>query len=126
MLRPASLLFLVLALAGQPLRQAEAASDFARVLAHLLEADGTVEIPDGGVGDDAWEAVLKAESGQASAPEWCRCVTDLWASAPGLPTPAILTPFSPGRFPPLGRHERVPWPPTRAGQRQAWLQLLQV
>jgi hypothetical protein len=54
------LLCLTAAVSGTPLRQVEAASDLARSLAELGE--GHVEGIDGGVGDDAEVAVLKAES----------------------------------------------------------------
>ena len=54
-------LCLIAASSGTPLRQAEAASDFARSLAELGE--GHVETIDGGVGDDAEIAVMKAGSG---------------------------------------------------------------
>jgi hypothetical protein len=123
--RPVPLLFLVLALTGQPLRQAEAASDFARSLAHLLAATSTIEIPDGGVGDDSGVAVMKAETNHAAS-AWFDCLGDLWATAPSLSASFVLTAFSLGRSPSLGQEEGPPWLPMRAGQRQAWLQLLLV
>jgi len=53
------LLCLIAALSGTPLRQAEAASDFARSLGELRQ--GTLfETIDGGVGDDQEESILKA------------------------------------------------------------------
>ena len=124
MLRSVALLFLVLALTGQPLRQAEAASDFARSLAHLLAASSTIEIPDGGVGDDSGVAVMKAEVGHATASAWS--LGDFWATVPNLSASFVLTSSSLGRSPSLGRQQGPPWLPTRAGQRQAWLQLLLV
>jgi hypothetical protein len=124
--RPVAVLFLVLALTGQPLRQAEAASDFARSLAHLFAAGSTIEIPDGGVGDDSGEAVMKAEVGHAAASARSHCLGDFWATAPSLSASFVLTSFSLGRSPSLGRQQGPPWLPTRAGQRQAWLQLLLV
>jgi hypothetical protein len=53
------LLCLIAALAGSPLRQAEAAGDLARSLAELDGGD-VIEELDGGVGDDAGETVLNA------------------------------------------------------------------
>lgn len=123
MQRPVALLFLVLALTGQPLRQAEAASDFARALAHLLAASNTIEIPDGGVGDDSGVAVMKAESGYAPALAWSLLLGDLWASDHSLSGFFVLALSSPGVVTSRGRQEQVPWLPTRASQRQAWLQL---
>lgn len=53
------LLCLIAALAGSPLRQAEAAGDLARSLAELDGGD-VIETIDGGVGDDAGESILAA------------------------------------------------------------------
>jgi hypothetical protein len=120
-----SLSFLVLSLAGQPLRQAEAAGDLTRILAHFADADGELEVPDGGVGDDSGVAVMEAEMGHAAS-AWCVSPGDLWAPPHRL-SPSSLTPSStPGLAAVRGRPGQVPWLPTRAGQRQAWLQLLQV
>jgi hypothetical protein len=52
------LLCLIAAMAGTPLRQAEAAGDLARSLAELDGGDVVEEI-DGGVGDDSGETILK-------------------------------------------------------------------
>jgi hypothetical protein len=52
------LLCLIAALAGTPLRQAEAAGDLARSLAEL-DGGGPVEEIDGGVGDDSGETILR-------------------------------------------------------------------
>jgi len=58
--RPTMLLLcLIAALAGSPLRQAEAAGDLARSLAELDGGD-VIEAIDGGVGDDAGESILTA------------------------------------------------------------------
>jgi hypothetical protein len=121
--RPVGLLFLVLALAGQPLRHAEAASDLARSLAHLAAGD-TIEVPDGGVGDDSGVAVVKAETGHASASTRCPSWDDLRAPADGLsPLPILaFAPPRPGRS--RGQRGHVAWLPRGASQRQAWLQLL--
>jgi hypothetical protein len=51
-------LCLIAALAGTPLRQAEAAHDFARDMADFDEGPDIDEI-DGGVGDDSGAAILK-------------------------------------------------------------------
>jgi hypothetical protein len=69
MWRPTMLLLcLIAALAGTPLRQAEAAGDLARSLAEL-EGGGVVEEIDGGVGDDAGETIVRAgdDSGSSQA-----------------------------------------------------------
>lgn len=60
MRRPMFLLSLIAALAGTPLRLAEAAHDIACALAES-GGDGVIEIPDGGVGDDS-DATIKAET----------------------------------------------------------------
>lgn len=121
--RPVALLFLTLALTGQPLRQAEAAGDFARSLAHLLAACDTIEVPDGGVGDDPGVAVMKAETGYAAASAWFPLLGDLWASDHSLFASFVFALPSPGLFTSRGRQERVAWLPTRGSRCQAWLQL---
>jgi hypothetical protein len=55
------LLCLIAALSGTPLRQAEAADDFARSIGEPGHAD-VIETIDGGVGDDIEVAVLTAGS----------------------------------------------------------------
>ncbi len=115
MSRSTMLLFcLVAALSGTPLRQAEAASDFARSRAEL--GQDHVETIDGGVGDDAEVAVLKdggdTSAFQASIP---------LATAEGLLAPLLPLMFSPG----LGR--RCPSGPAvtlspGSALRHAWLQ----
>ena len=59
MRRLTALLCLMLSLVGTPLRLAEAADDFARSLAELADAVRIEEV-DGGVGDEAELATLKA------------------------------------------------------------------
>jgi hypothetical protein len=56
-----SMLFLCLiaALSGTPLRQAEAADDFARSTGELGQGD-VIQTIDGGVGDDTEASILKA------------------------------------------------------------------
>lgn len=53
------LLCLIAALSGTPLRQAEAADDFARSISELGQGDA-IETIDGGVGDDIEASILKA------------------------------------------------------------------
>jgi hypothetical protein len=60
------LLSLIAALAGTPMRLAEAADDIACSLAELGCGD-VIEIPDGGVGDDP-EAAIRADIGHITAP----------------------------------------------------------
>jgi hypothetical protein len=109
------LLCLISALSGTPLRQAEAASDFARSLAGLRE--GHVEVIDGGVGDDVEVAVLKSGSDTQA----------LRAMTPLTTAEGFLTPYLPAAWslPGLGqRHpfDRAATPPTASIRRQAWLQ----
>jgi hypothetical protein len=69
------LICLVAALSGTPLRQAEAASDFARSVGEIGE--NGIEAPDGGVGDDS-DVAIKAE------------ITDLLVSGISVSFPDIL------------------------------------
>jgi hypothetical protein len=78
------LLCLIAALSGTPLRQAEAASDFARSRDEL--GQDHIEMIDGGVGDDAEVAVLKDGSGAASLQAVMPTTT-----AEGLLTPLLLS-----------------------------------
>jgi len=82
------LLCLIAALSGTPLRQAEAASDFARSRAEL--GQDYVETIDGSVGDDAEVAVLK-DGGDTSS---FQAIIPL-AMAEGLLTPLVPLMFSP-------------------------------
>jgi hypothetical protein len=81
------LLSLIAALAGTPMRLAEAADDIACSLAEL-GGGGVVEIPDGGVGDDP-EAAIKTAVGH---------VTASFADADGLSSCPILDPPAPPRL----------------------------
>jgi hypothetical protein len=83
------LLSLIAALAGTPLRQAEAASDFARKLGDIERSPG-IEMIDGGVGDDSGATILK--SGRATTSPWAatlrlaaHAVLPLRLSVPSLP-----------------------------------------
>lgn len=124
--RPVALLFLILALTGQPLRQAEAASDFSRILGHLLAANITIETPDGGVGDDSGVAVMKADTSHTASSTWSHDQSDLWAFSDSVSSFLLRVSSSPGLCLAPCWQEHVPWLPMRASQRQAWLQLLQV
>jgi hypothetical protein len=75
------LLCLIAALSATPLRQAEAAGDFARSRAELGEDH--VEMVDGGVGDDADVGVVKAESDGPSS----RAMTSLTTTESFLTSP---------------------------------------
>lgn len=60
MWRPSmSLMCLIAALSGTPLRQAEAVHDFSHAIAEAGIGD-VVDEPDGGVGDDAGDTILSA------------------------------------------------------------------
>jgi hypothetical protein len=85
--RPMVLLSLIAALAGTPMRLAEAANDIACSLAEL-GGGGVVEIPDGGVGDDP-EAAIKAD---------VRHIPLTIADTDGLSGCLILTPPAPPRI----------------------------
>jgi hypothetical protein len=109
------LMCLIAALSGTPLRQAEAASDFARSLADRAD-DPCIETIDGGVGDDSGDTILNV-----------RC--DLDSSGAMIPvamadvflSPRLATVSCPG-----DGHEPPPdWVATlSAGSRRehAWLQ----
>jgi hypothetical protein len=105
---------LIAALSGTPLRQAEAASDFARSLAELGEGQ-VIEMLDGGVGDDSGATILEA-GGDTTSPQ-----STMPPAADGLLTPPPLDPCSPE----LGRRRGAAWaapPPTGFLRRHAWLQ----
>lgn len=109
------LLCLIAALSGTPLRQAEAASDFACSLAELGEDH--VEVIDGGVGDDANIAVMKAASESYSF----RAMMPL-ATGEGFLGPLLTAgPSSPG----LGccrPMDGAAMFPAGSGRRHAWIQ----
>ena len=116
MRRLTALLCLMLSLVGTPLRLAEAADDFARSLAELADAV-RIEQVDGGVGDEAELATLKAaeplaESSPASIVPW---------GEPHFAAP--LDSFRPAPTssgsPPGGMH----WRAATAGRWHAWFQV---
>jgi hypothetical protein len=104
------LLSLVAALTGTPLRQAEAAHDFACAIADRLGGDDIKEI-DGGVGDDYETAVHRAPSGA----RWILSVGE------ALPAPLIPRPILRDAFPDLPGDAIGDSPPPRA-RRLALLQ----
>ncbi|MHC5540106.1 hypothetical protein ACYOEI_17950 [Singulisphaera rosea] len=113
MSRLAALLCLIAAISGTPLRQAEAASDFARNAAESVQDDG-LESPDGGVGDDSGDS-LQGGSQASLAFDQIPVVDGL------LPPPGCAgLPLSPQEFSGLKVH--VWWPPKPPTLRHAWLQ----
>src|SRR5690349_10380958 len=88
MSRIAALLSLIAALTGMPLRQAEAAADLSRSLVELLQS-ASLEIPDGGVGDDSGDACL-------SGSYVCIIVNPFTFAGPLIPPPVLAAPpFTP-------------------------------
>jgi hypothetical protein len=112
------LLCLIAALSGTPLRQAEAASDFARSHSELGQGYA-IELIDGGVGDDSGETILKA--GGDTHP--------LQAPILSATADTFLTLFLPDSSLPNGtdrrRADRWASLPTGSAQRHAWLQCFQ-
>lgn len=121
MQRPAALICLTLALAGQPLRQAEAASDYARMLSHLLAPGGAIEVPDGGVGDDSGVATLKVGTCHAAAPAWSPA-GDPRGALGGLTLFLNLAPPAPNPILSGRQSEAGAWLPLGGSRRHAWLQ----
>ena len=114
MLRIAALLSLFVAFTGTPLRQAEAAADFARSLAEALEP-AELETPDGGVGDDSGDTVLNGSHASLTAPLPASLDSSL---PPPPPVGLYLNPDQTARL-----RERV-WQPTHPpALRHAWLQV---
>jgi hypothetical protein len=83
-------LCLIAALAGTPLRQAEAAKDFARSVADLDEGPDIDEI-DGGVGDDSDAGIVKGGSDTHSD----QAISLLSLTHSGGPTLHIISSFRP-------------------------------
>ena len=109
------LLCLIAALSGTPLRQAEAANDFARSHGEF-EQGHVIEMIDGGVGDDSGATILKA-GGDTHA---------LAAMMLLVSADAFLTPLLPALSLPNidDRHwaDRLSSLPGGSAQRHAWLQ----
>jgi hypothetical protein len=105
------------------LRQAEAACDYVRALATLLDLGGNISMPDGGVGDDKGETTLRASDSpdvvSVWSPDW-----DRLAEIDGLPPSLSLFSTQHGPGSPQPFQERATWLPIGASQRHAWLQLL--
>jgi hypothetical protein len=115
------LLCLIAAMSGVPLRQAEAASDFVRALGALADAGAALAEPDGGVGDDQAETVLKTDVGQNL--QCARAYTSDISSATDFP-PSLFRGLSVSApVIPAPREERALWLPTGAARRQSRLQL---
>ncbi|APW61503.1 hypothetical protein BSF38_03018 [Paludisphaera borealis] len=114
MLRTANWIILIAALAGTPLRQAEAADDLCRSMIEQFEP-ANLETPDGGVGDDSGVGTLAGTHASVIADPFS-------SAAPFIPTPA-----SAARSITVGEaealRERVWWPPHPPNVRHAWLQI---
>jgi len=109
------LLCLIAALSGTPLRQAEAASDFARSHGEIGQGQA-IEIIDGGVGDDSGATIRKAGGDTYPLP----------ATALLAPAAALLAPLPPASsLPNLDDRrwaDRFASLPAGSAQRHAWLQ----
>ena len=114
MRRLAASLSLLAALTGTPLRQAEAASDYARAISQWLQP-ANLQTPDGGVGDDSGVVTLTAMHGDFAAESHLTACLFLLPPDFGLPaiTPAEAE----------GLNGRVWWPPAPPSIRHAWLQV---
>jgi hypothetical protein len=117
------LIGLTAALSGPLLRQAEAAGDYARALATLLDPEDTILTPDGGVGDDMGETTLRAGGSPESVSHWSPCCNRL-AEIDGLAPSTTPIHIRPDLGSSQRRRMRATWLPVGANQRHAWLQLL--
>jgi len=115
MRRLAALMTLIAALSGTPLRQAEAADDLCRSLLKLFQP-ASLDMPDGGVGDDSGIGTL-------STPP-CSCLANPLTSV----APLIVSPVSARSLVIRGDVDALreliwstPHPPN---SRHAWLQAL--
>jgi hypothetical protein len=108
------LLCLIAALSGTPLRQAEAAEDFARSLGEMTQGH-VLEAIDGGVGDDSDASILKAGPDAHSLTAMVSVLMET--------VEVQLSPVS--SLPNIGdrRRAEVSSPPPASGDRRfAWLQ----
>ena len=97
-----------------PLRQAEAAADLSRSLVELLQP-ASLEVPDGGVGDDSGDATF-------SGSHVSFIVDPLTSVGPLILPPALIAPpFTPDQA--EGLRERVWWPSRPPNRCHAWLQV---
>jgi hypothetical protein len=116
MWRLTMLLFcMIAALSGTPLRQAEAASDFARSHGEFGPGD-VIETIDGGTGDDKEASILKAGGDTHSL-----AATILLAMA----DVAFAPPISVSSLPSVDDRRRADWLdslPANSARRHAWLQ----
>jgi hypothetical protein len=113
MRRLAALMTLIAAVTGTPLRQAEAADDLCRSLMKFFQP-ASLEMPDGGVGDDSGVGTLSSSHSSGLA--------DPLTSAVPLVLPPVSagSPGTPGEVEAL--REVVWWPPNPPNIRHAWLQ----
>ncbi|SIO56268.1 hypothetical protein SAMN05444166_5210 [Singulisphaera sp. GP187] len=114
MRRLAVLLSLFAALTGTPLRQAEAADDFARSFSQWFQP-ATLQTLDGGVGDDSGVVTLTQMHGDFAAD--ALLVADPFILPPLLGMPSVTPEEA------EGLKERVWWPPAPPNIRHAWLQI---
>ena len=110
-------LALLAALSGTPLRQAEAASDFARSAAEWLQA-GSVEEPDGGVGDDSGVCARTSDVPRELADALGAAGSYVLTYPPPPPAFQGLTPAEAAEY-----RARVARPQAPPGSRHAWLQV---
>jgi hypothetical protein len=117
---PVTFLCLMLAFAGQPLRQVEAASDLSRAFGRLWAPD-TIEVPDGGVGDDSGAATLQPGTSRLPTPTWGE--SDLVGLFDALREPFSHCYAGPDALTSHWRQQPATAPPIGQRARHAWLQL---
>ncbi len=112
MRRVAGLMAMIAALTGTPLRQAEAAADFCRSIIESPQP-ASIEIPDGGVGDDSGVGNLPGLSAFSAA--------DLLGPVAPLFLPPIAARSPASTLEALREVLRLP--PLPPNLRHAWLQI---
>jgi hypothetical protein len=112
MRRLAALMILIAALTGTPLRQAEAADDLCRAVMELFQP-ASLEMPDGGVGDDSDIGTLSAMHSNFA--------DSLTSAAPVLLLPVSARSLA-TRVDVEALRELVWWTPDPPNARHAWLQ----
>ena len=110
-----SVLCLIAALAGSPLRQAEAAGDLARSLSEL-DGGAVIEEIDGGVGDDSGETILSVGRHTCTDP------TSHLASIGQVPAFTAIAPAIPRDVDGLPPARPMGLPSAHRARRHAWLQ----